>query len=64
MCENEDRIDSFFLRHPEFRIAPAAAIWGERTSTPPPPGTDTFFKATPRTTGTDGFFTAVLVRVA
>jgi 16S rRNA (cytosine967-C5)-methyltransferase len=63
MCENEDRIESFLERHPDFQIAPAAAIWRERTGTPPPPGMDTFFKATPRTTGTDGFFAAVLVRV-
>jgi 16S rRNA (cytosine967-C5)-methyltransferase len=63
MGENEDRIESFLSRHPDFRIAPAAAIWRERTGTPPPPGMDTFFKATPRTTATDGFFTAVLVRV-
>jgi len=64
MCENEDRIGSFLSRHPEFRVAPAAAIWGKRAVTPPPCGMETFFKATPRTTGTDGFFTAVLVRVA
>jgi len=62
MGENEDRIESFLSRHPDFRIAPAAAIWRERTGTPPPPGMDTFFKATPRTTATDGFFTAVLMR--
>jgi 16S rRNA (cytosine967-C5)-methyltransferase len=62
MCENEDRIESFLSRHPDFRVPPAASIWRERTGTPPPPGMDKFFKATPRTTGTDGFFTAVLMR--
>jgi 16S rRNA (cytosine967-C5)-methyltransferase len=63
-CENEDRIESFLSRHPEFRVASAESIWRERTGSPPPPGMNTFFKATPRTTGTDGFFTAVLMRSA
>lgn len=63
MCENEDRIESFLARHGDFHVAPAAAIWRERTGTPPPPGMGTFFKATPHTTGTDGFFTAVLMRI-
>ena len=61
-CENEERIESFLERHPDFCVAPAATIWQECTGTPPPPGMDTYFKATPLTTGTDGFFTAVLVR--
>lgn len=60
--ENEDRIEAFLARHTDFAVSPAAAIWRDQTSTPPPPGMDKFFKATPHTTGTDGFFTAVLVR--
>jgi 16S rRNA (cytosine967-C5)-methyltransferase len=62
MCENEDRIESFLSRHPDFRIVPAESICRERTTALPPPGMGTFFKATPRTTATDGFFTAVLIR--
>ena len=61
-CENEDRVDVFLARHPEFRVAPAAAIWRDATGSAPPPGMDEFFQATPLTTGTDGFFTAVFVR--
>lgn len=61
-CENEDRVDDFLTRHPEFQIAPAAAIWRDVTGAPPPPGMNQFFKASPRSTGTDGFFAAVLIR--
>lgn len=64
MCENEDRIEAFLSRHRDFRIVPAEEIWREQTNAPPPPGTGTFFKATPLTTATDGFFTAVLSRIA
>jgi 16S rRNA (cytosine967-C5)-methyltransferase len=63
MCENEDRIESFLSRHPEFKIVPADSVWRDCAGTAPP-GMATFFKATPRTTGTDGFFTAILVRSA
>ena len=61
-CENEDRIEAFLKRHPDFRVAPAAAIWHKCTGARSPPGMDTFFKPTPLTTGSDGFFAAVLVR--
>jgi 16S rRNA (cytosine967-C5)-methyltransferase len=61
-CENEDRIEAFLARHPDFRVVPAEEIWRHQTAAPPPPGMGTFFKATPLTTGTDGFFTAVLTR--
>jgi len=60
--ENEDRVESFRARHPEFRIVQTDAVWRERIGTSAPPGMGAFFKATPRTTGTDGFFTAVLMR--
>ncbi|HLY05009.1 MAG TPA: RsmB/NOP family class I SAM-dependent RNA methyltransferase [Rhizomicrobium sp.] len=62
MCENEDRIEAFLARHPDFRIVPAGEIWREITDAPAPTGMDQFFKATPRTTGTDGFFAAILAR--
>ncbi len=60
--ENEDRIAEFLTRHTDFRQLPAAEIWRESAGTPPPPGMDQFFKATPRATGTGGFFTAILQR--
>lgn len=61
-CENEDRIEAFLARHPDFRVIPAEEIWRDQTAAPPSPGMHVFFKATPFTTGTDGFFTAVLTR--
>ena len=60
--ENEDRIAAFLERHPTFKVQPAAQRWRDATDADPPPGTDTFFKATPLSTGTDGFFTAILAR--
>jgi 16S rRNA (cytosine967-C5)-methyltransferase len=62
MGENEDRIETFLARHPEFGIVPADSLWHEQTGAAAPPGMGTFFKATPRITATDGFFTAVLSR--
>ena len=60
--ENEDRVAHFLSRHAEFTVIPASVVWSEAAGTPPPPGMDRFFKATPLQTGTDGFFTAVLQR--
>ncbi|MGZ5936710.1 MAG: RsmB/NOP family class I SAM-dependent RNA methyltransferase [Rhizomicrobium sp.] len=56
-CENEDRVNAFLARHPDFAVRPCAQVW--RESDEAPPGLDAFFKASPRATGTDGFFTAV-----
>jgi 16S rRNA (cytosine967-C5)-methyltransferase len=61
-CENEDRVADFLTRHPEFQIAPAAAIWRGVSGAAPPPGMNQFFKATPHCTDADGFFAAVLTR--
>ena len=61
-CENEDRVAAFLTRHTDFRRLSAAEIWCETVGTPPPPGLDRFFKATPLRTGTDGFFAAILQR--
>jgi 16S rRNA (cytosine967-C5)-methyltransferase len=59
-AENEDRVDAFRARHPDFASLRADAIWDGA----PPPGLGEFFRATPATTGTDGFFTAILQRSA
>lgn len=59
--ENQDQIAAFVDRAPQFATVPAAQVFAETTGTVPP-GTDTFFSASPRRTGTDGFFTAVLQR--
>ncbi len=60
--ENEDRIAAFLAAHADFRPLTAAEIWRESIGLSPPPGTDRFFKTSPRTTGTDGFFAAILQR--
>jgi len=59
-CENKDRIELFRASHPDFAIRNASQIWRESVGSEPPPGTATFFKATPRSTDTDGFFAAVM----
>ena len=56
--ENDDRIDAFRARHPEFTLRRADEAWDGADM----PGMGEFFRATPATTGTDGFFAAVLVR--
>jgi 16S rRNA (cytosine967-C5)-methyltransferase len=59
-CENEDRIEAFLKRHPEFAIRPCADVWCESMQTTLPAGS--FFKASPLRTRTDGFFAAVMER--
>lgn len=56
--ENEERIEAFRVRHPDFAALRADAIWQGAA----PPGLNEFFRATPAATGTDGFFAAILVR--
>jgi 16S rRNA (cytosine967-C5)-methyltransferase len=58
-CENDDRIDAFTARHPDFIVRDIAEIWREST---PLPRSGRFFKASPLTTATDGFFAAVMER--
>ncbi|HEY4113911.1 MAG TPA: RsmB/NOP family class I SAM-dependent RNA methyltransferase [Rhizomicrobium sp.] len=60
--ENEDQIEDFLARHPNFAIVPTRAVWPEAIGTHPPHGLADFFKASPLSTNTDGFFTSVLAR--
>jgi 16S rRNA (cytosine967-C5)-methyltransferase len=62
--ENEDRIAAFLMRHPAFKVIPAAEIWRESTGSRPPPGLGEFLKVTPLVDEMDGFFTAILARSA
>jgi 16S rRNA (cytosine967-C5)-methyltransferase len=57
-CENQDRIEAFLARQPQFAVRDAAKCW----KGPLLPGLDRFFRASPAATGTDGFFCAVLGR--
>ena len=61
-CENEDRVEAFLKRHPDFAIQPCAQAWRESVGTALPHGMETFFKASPLRTSTDGFFAAILLR--
>jgi 16S rRNA (cytosine967-C5)-methyltransferase len=56
--ENDDRIEAFRTRHPEFTLRRADEAWHGADM----PGIGEFFRATPATTGTDGFFAAIFVR--
>lgn len=57
--ENEAQVDSFLIRHPEFKIVPLARAW---TLAAAIPGPGPYLSLTPRRNGTDGFFAAVLER--
>lgn len=63
-CENEDRIEAFLARHPEFAIRPCAQVWRESIEAEVPAFCARYFKASPRTTGADGFFASILARNA
>jgi 16S rRNA (cytosine967-C5)-methyltransferase len=57
--ENEDVVERFMARHPDFRPLPASRIIG---SLGLPHAHDPYLLLLPHATGTDGFFAAVLVR--
>jgi 16S rRNA (cytosine967-C5)-methyltransferase len=56
--ENQDRVQSFLARRPEFSLVNLADGWAGH----PPPGLAGDFRASPARTGTDGFFAAGLRR--
>ena len=59
--ENEEQVDLFLSRHPDFAVLPIARAW-EAPGTPPESGA--YLVLSPRLHGTDGFFAAVLERAA
>ena len=58
--ENEDVIEDFLTKHPEFSIRPAGELLGEELGKKVTDGR--FLKLAPHKHGTDGFFGAVLVK--
>ncbi|MES2728605.1 MAG: RsmB/NOP family class I SAM-dependent RNA methyltransferase [Pseudomonadota bacterium] len=58
--ENEDQVDAFLARHPDFAVLPVSQAWPSGSAMPA--GQDPFMRFTPHRTGTDGFFAAVLQR--
>jgi len=59
-AENEQQIESFLARHPEFRLAPLAEVWPSGCLIP---CEGSYLRLTPARHQTDGFFSAVLVRI-
>jgi len=59
-AENEQQIDAFLTRHPDFAVIPLEQAWGEGTL----PCAGPYLSLTPRVHDTDGFFGAVLERLA
>lgn len=58
--ENEQQIEKFLSRHPDYEILPIPQIWNEEYGSCPVSGD--FMRLTPKDHSTDGFFTAVLQR--
>ena len=59
-AENEEQIDAFLQRHPDFRVLPLAEAWPPGATVPE--GDGPYMRLSPLRHGTDGFFAAVLVR--
>jgi len=62
--EDEEQVDGFLARHPDFRAVPIAQAWGQVGSARPVPVDGTHLVLTPARHSTDGFFAAVLERTA
>lgn len=63
-AEDEDQIDAFLARRPDFRAVPLAEAWAATGSTRPAPGDGPGLVLSPARHETDGFFAAVLERIA
>jgi 16S rRNA (cytosine967-C5)-methyltransferase len=59
-AENEDVIEDFLSKHPDFTTRPVAELLGPELGAKVGPGP--YLRLAPHTHGTDGFFGAVLVR--
>ncbi len=58
--ENEQQVEKFLERHPDFKLLPLAEAWPEGMT---PPCEGNVMRLTPKRHNTDGFFTAVLQRI-
>jgi 16S rRNA (cytosine967-C5)-methyltransferase len=59
--ENEDQVEAFLAKHPEYKVLPLAAAWPAQT---PVPGDGPYLRLTPDQHNTDGFFAAILQRIS
>lgn len=57
--ENENQIEAFLGRHPEYAVLPMPELWPTDTKCPV---TGVYLRLSPRTHNTDGFFAAVLIK--
>ncbi|MFN3826213.1 MAG: RsmB/NOP family class I SAM-dependent RNA methyltransferase [Micavibrio sp.] len=55
--ENENQVEEFLKRHPDFEVLPLSEIWQDGT-----PPSEPYMRLTPHRHNTDGFFAAVLVK--
>ncbi len=60
--EDEDQVDAFVARHPDFTVVPLTEAWAEAGGPGAPPGEGPHMALSPHRHGTDGFFCAVLRR--
>ena len=58
--EDEEQIDRFLLRHPEFQSVDLRRLWESLLSLPYPHRSEKYLKMSPLSTGSDGFFVSVL----
>jgi 16S rRNA (cytosine967-C5)-methyltransferase len=62
-AENEQQIEAFLGRHPEFAAVPVADVWRDAMGAEPPAEIGgPYLRLSPLRHGTDGFFAAALVR--
>lgn len=58
--ENEQQIEKFLVRHPEFKLLPLAEAWPKGLTAP---CEGNYMRLTPKRHNTDGFFAAVMQRI-
>lgn len=60
--ENEQQVEAFIARHPDYTVLPLSEAWtGDKSSMP---GTGPYLRMFPKDHATDGFFAAILVKSA
>jgi 16S rRNA (cytosine967-C5)-methyltransferase len=59
--ENEQQVEAFLKRHPDFKLMPLSEAWPEGLKLPE--GCNDFMRLTPHRHATDGFFAAVFQRI-
>ncbi len=59
-AENEDIINGFLGKHPEFELFDLQKLWAEKIDAPYPSENQKMLRMSPQTTNTDGFFIVVL----